>query len=231
MVDATYQPKVYRKQGGNELVVASGGVIDFEASTGLKIGGSDVAPLLDNSANATNIGAVSAQPASGSVAVSIERMGKFFALTFTLSAARISVTDAAGSGSSGSLQLFDFVQGGVQILGSRQDYTAFAEGAALTGAAGDAEFVMGLGSVAANAGDGALTGTEVDYAPVTGAITLSGGTGTGTKFGGAGTVVDGTGTAADIYLNWSGTAATIDANSTIDVTGTVTLVGAFLGDD
>jgi hypothetical protein len=30
MADATYQPKIYRKQGGNELVVASGGKIVLE---------------------------------------------------------------------------------------------------------------------------------------------------------------------------------------------------------
>lgn len=30
MADATYQPKVYKKQGGNELVVASGGKIVIE---------------------------------------------------------------------------------------------------------------------------------------------------------------------------------------------------------
>lgn len=33
MADATYQPKVYRKQGGDELVVASGGAITFEAGS------------------------------------------------------------------------------------------------------------------------------------------------------------------------------------------------------
>ena len=31
MADATYQPLVYRKQGGNELVVASGGKITLES--------------------------------------------------------------------------------------------------------------------------------------------------------------------------------------------------------
>lgn len=31
MVDATYGPKVYRKQGGNELVVANGGKITVES--------------------------------------------------------------------------------------------------------------------------------------------------------------------------------------------------------
>lgn len=219
-------PKIQHEKQGDQLAVKSGGTLNVESGGILSSAGATI--LGDE---ATSIGAIAAQPASGTVAVAILRQGPFFSLTFILTAARISVTDAAGSGSSGSLQLFDFVQGGVQILGSRQDYTAFAEGAALTGGAGDAAFVIGLGSVAADAGDGALTGTEVDLAPVTGTITLSGGTGTGTKFGGAGTVVDGTTTAADVYLNWSGSAATIDANSTIDVTGTITLVGVMLGDD
>lgn len=31
MADATYQPKVYRKQGGNEIVIASGGTITMES--------------------------------------------------------------------------------------------------------------------------------------------------------------------------------------------------------
>lgn len=33
MPDETYQPKVYRKQGGDELVVASGGTITLEAGS------------------------------------------------------------------------------------------------------------------------------------------------------------------------------------------------------
>jgi hypothetical protein len=220
------QGGVYFQQGTGNLVVPSSKSVNVETGGELQVAGTDMVGNL-----ATAIGAISAQPASGTVAVAIDRWGKFFSLTFTLTLARLTVTDTGAGGASGSLQLFDFVQAGVQILGSRQDYTAFAEGSALTTAAGDAAFVMGLGSVAANAGDAALTGTEVDFAPVTSTITLSGGTGTGTKFGGAGTVVDGTGTAADVFLNWSGSAATIDANSTIDVTGTVTLVGVLLGDD
>lgn len=221
-----YQPKTYRQQGGDVFIVASGGVLDVQDGGELRDNG--VAII---GAKATTVGAISAQPASGSVACTIERSGKFFALTFTLTAARLTVTDAGASGASGSLQLFDFVQGGILALGARQDYTAFAEGSALTGAAGDAAFVMGLGSVAANAGDGVLTGTEVDFGAVTATITLSGGTGTGGKFSSTAATVDGTATAADLFLNWCGTAATIDANSTIDVTGTVTVVGVFLGDD
>ena len=178
---------------------------------------------------ATAVGAINA--ATG-LACAIEYgPAGLFRLTFTMTALSLTVTDAGGSGSSASLKIFDFVQAGVRILGSRQDYTAFAEGAALTGAAGDAAFVMALGSVAANAGDGALTGTEVDIAAATATITLSGGTGTGGKFEASTTVLDGTSTAVDVYLNWSGTAATIDANSTISVTGTITVTGVLLGDD
>jgi len=172
------------------------------------------------------------QPASGSVVTSIERVGSFVRMNIALNAARITVTDAAGSGSSGSLLLGTFIEQAVHPISSRQNYTAFAEGAALTGAAGDAVFKMALGSAAANAGDAALTGTEVDFAPATANITLSDGTGTGGVYGGITTLpIDGTGTAIPLYLNWSGTAATIDANSTIDVTGTISLVFSILGDD
>jgi hypothetical protein len=111
------------------------------------------------------IGVLAAQPASGSVVLAnAEVRGSFFKLDFTFTAARLTVTDAAGSGSSGSLKFFDFADNTVvQMLGSRHNWTAFAEGSALTGAAGDAAFVIAFGSAAADAGDGALTGTEVDF--------------------------------------------------------------------
>lgn len=179
---------------------------------------------------ATDVGAVNAS-ATGTTCVIERAPAGVVRLTFTLTAQSITVTDAAGSGSSGSIKLFDFAQAGIVPLACRQNYTAFAEGAALTGAAGDAAFVMGLGSVAADAGDGALTGTEVDFGAATSTITLSGGTGTGTKFSASATALDGTSTAVDLYLNWSGTAATIDANSTISVTGTITVLCAMVGDD
>lgn len=232
MTDPSFQSKIYRKPGGDNMVVASGGDIDFEAGSGLKISGTDIASLLDQSLNAAAVGAINA--ATG-LSCAIVRIGNLFWLTFTLTAVSLTVTDAGGSGASASLKIFDFAQGSIVPLGCRQNYTAFAEGAALTGAAGDAAFVMGLGSVAANAGDAALTGTEVDFGAVTGTITLSGGTGVGTKHSGAGlntnAALDGTSTAVDLYLNWSGSVATIDANSTISVTGTLTVFGSFLGDD
>jgi hypothetical protein len=180
--------------------------------------------------NGDLIGTVAA-PTSGTVTVQRKRLGPLFELTFTLDAARIPVTDAAGSGSYGTLKLFDFNEGAIAYLACRQNYTAFAEGAALTGEAGDASFDIGVGTVAISAAaDGALATTSDDIGDEVN-ITLSGGTGTGTGVNASTAVVNGTATATDINLNWSGTAATIDATSTIDVTGTITVVGMFLGDD
>ena len=178
------------------------------------------------------IGTQAAQPASGTVTLATNSWVNYpdFHLTFTLDAAQIPVTDAALSGSYGALKLFDFNQGAIAFTGVRQNYTAFAEGAALTGAAGDAVFDIGLGSVAiAAAADGALATTD-DNIGTEIAVTLSGGTGTGTGVNGN-VVLDGTTTALDLALNMSGSAASIDASSTLDVTGTITVTGTFLGDD
>jgi hypothetical protein len=188
--------------------------------------------LIEQANNATVVGA-KADPVSGTVACAIERTGKFVSLTFTLTAAQIPVTDGAASGSFGSLKIFDFAEAAVSFLGCRQNYTAFAEGAALTGAAGDAAFEIGVGtSTIEAAADGTLGNGVNENVGQAVAVTLSGGTGTGTAVDGAKTTaLDGTGTALALYLNWSGSAATIDADSTIDVTGTVTVVLAMMGDD
>jgi hypothetical protein len=175
---------------------------------------------------------VTGVPTSGTVVLTdVGSVWPRFNFLFTLTAARIVVTDAAASGSHGSLKLFDFVPGGIAFHGCRQNYTAYAEGAALTTAAGDAVFDIGVGSVAiAAAADGALGGATDDNIGGEIATTLSGGTGTGTLHSSA-VNIDGTSTAIDLALNWSGTAATIDATSYIDVTGTIQVTGVFLGDD
>jgi hypothetical protein len=45
MADPTYGPKVYIKQGGDELVVASGGVINIETGGVVKANGTQAAAL------------------------------------------------------------------------------------------------------------------------------------------------------------------------------------------
>jgi len=65
MADSSYQPKVYRRQGGDEQVVASGGTLTIESGGviavaevgGLKIGGANVgvATIADVTATAAEI--------------------------------------------------------------------------------------------------------------------------------------------------------------------------------
>lgn len=43
MADATYQPKVYRTDGGDKQVVADGGVLDIETGGAFKLAGTAVA--------------------------------------------------------------------------------------------------------------------------------------------------------------------------------------------
>lgn len=46
MADPTYGPKVYKKAGGDELVVASGGKVTVESGGQILVGATDVAALL-----------------------------------------------------------------------------------------------------------------------------------------------------------------------------------------
>lgn len=44
MVDATYQPKVYKTSDGDKLVIASGGEVDFESGSSMKLAGTALTP-------------------------------------------------------------------------------------------------------------------------------------------------------------------------------------------
>lgn len=179
-----------------------------------------------------NVG-VKNDPSTGTLSVKEEQFGPFVRTTFTMNALRMTVTDAAGSGSYGVHKLYDMPAAAVTFLGCRQDYTAFAEGAALTGAAGDAAFEIGVGTTAISAAaDGTLGNGAQENVGQAVSVTLSGGTGTGTAVDGCKTTaLNGTATALDLNLNWSGSAATIDATSTIDVTGTISVLWCHMGDD
>ena len=61
VADPSFVPKIHEKDGGDTMVVASGGVIDFEAGTGLKVSGVDyTAALAALPPGATNVGGVAA---------------------------------------------------------------------------------------------------------------------------------------------------------------------------
>lgn len=55
MADTTYQPKVYRKQGGDELVVASAGILNIETGGILQADGTQASaiPQLTNASTET----------------------------------------------------------------------------------------------------------------------------------------------------------------------------------
>lgn len=180
-----------------------------------------------------NPGAVGtlATPASGTLTGVMKFVGGFAHITLTLDAVRIAVTDADGSGSYGSTKLVDMAEGAWHFLSSRVDITEYAADG--TGVPDDAVFDIGIGTGAiAAAADGVLT-ADATFDNVHAKIdqTLSGGTTTGSALDACNVAVDGTASALDLNLNWSGTAATIDGDGTIDVTGTVTIVAAYLGDD
>lgn len=185
---------------------------------------------LSQDINADDVGTLGT-PASGSVSAVIKRLGDYATITFTLTAARIAVTDAGAGGSFGSLKLMDMVAGGWHFIASRVNFTAYAVDG--TGVPDDTVFDIGVGTGAiAAAADGVLT-ADATFDNIAAKVdqTLSGGTTTGTAFDACNVVVDGTSTAVDINLNWSGTAATVDGNGTIDVTGTITIAAVWLGDD
>ncbi len=184
----------------------------------------------DKPINAAKVATVNT-PSSGTITMVAKRIGSFVSMKFTLVAAQIAVTDGAASGSHGSLKLADLVEGSWMFLASRVDFTAYSPDG--TGVPDDAVFDIGVGTLAiAAAADGVLTADALhDNIAIKVDQTLSGGTTTGTAVDPCVTAVDGTTTAQDINLNWSGTAATIDDDGTIDVTGTIEIVAAYLGDD
>jgi hypothetical protein len=171
-----------------------------------------------------------AQPTSGKVGWDWRDWGfPDFYGACVLTAARVPITDAGASGSFGSLLLGTFPLAKVRFSTTSQNYTAFAEGSALTGGAGDLDFDIGVGSAAVGAAaDGTLATTSINIGGATLPITLSGGTGTADQEAIIDLMLDGTGTAVSVYLNVSGSAATADASSYLDVTGTIYLAGHIL---
>jgi hypothetical protein len=181
--------------------------------------------------NASKVGTLTT-PASGTLTAVIKRLGNLVSIKFTLTAMRMTVTDGAGSGSHGTYKLMDLNEGAWHFLSSRMNFTAFTESAGVSG--GDTVFDIGVGTGAiAAAADGVLTASATyDDIAAKGDVTLSSGAGTlATAIDLSALSADGTATPVDINLNWSGTAATVDATGTLDITGTITINALYLGDD
>jgi uncharacterized membrane protein len=171
------------------------------------------------------------QPTSGRVDLTgIEVKGNITRLDFRFRRARIVVTDATTSGSYGAFKFFDFAnEQAIAFLGSRQDYTSYVSDG--TGVPNDTAFEIGVGTTAISAAaDGTLGNGVNENVGQAVAQTLSTGTTTGTAVTN-GSVVNGTATALDLALNFSGSAATVDDDGWIDVNGTFSVSFTYLGDD
>ena len=179
-----------------------------------------------------NIGDIPSQPESGTIRAVLERAAGFYKISFTFDRVRVPITDAGASGSYGSLKIFTHEEGVPLILGSRCNLTEVTEGPNLTSGAGDAVMELSFSTVPITAArDGSLTLNQSNLAYQM-SFTMSGGVGSSdTSQGVIAGQVDGTQTPVDIYMNVSGTAATIDASDYIDVSGTFTVTGCMVGDD
>ncbi len=190
-------------------------------------------PAIVTQRGSIGCGTIAAAPSSGTVGVMTPHVNSvpFFMLRWGFTAARVPHTDAAGSGSSGSLKLFTFNEGVVTLLGSMQRWTTVTDvSGTITTAGLDMVGVIAFGTVAADAGDGALTSTEVDWCSTRSFTMPSTGFSTVVVQAGVLAGLDGSTTAKDIYLNESGTAATSDANGSLDLTGYFNIWGVMAGD-
>lgn len=99
MADATYQPKTYRTNGGDKMVVASGGELDVESGGALKIAGTAVdatAAELNAAADLSAGAAVAATGATLAVTAALHagKVIQFGALTGTI----VTLPAATGTG-------------------------------------------------------------------------------------------------------------------------------------
>ncbi|MER9079957.1 hypothetical protein [Mesorhizobium sp. M0895] len=170
-----------------------------------------------------------APPKAGLSVVTTGRGGSFRSV-FTFNAMQISVTDAVAYASQ---KILDFADGKIRIKGG----TAKLQFAVLTARAStindNASLTWGLGSAAASSAT--LATTMQNVIAVT-TRTLDGAT---TALSTASTAdvvaaatLDGTSTAIDLYLNVTfATGTDIDADGTLAITGTITLLWENWGDN
>ncbi|TPM25708.1 hypothetical protein [Mesorhizobium sp. B2-3-4] len=170
-----------------------------------------------------------APPKSGLTAVT-SGGGGTFKTVFTFNGMQVPVTDALAYASQ---KIFDFLDGKIRVKGG----TARLQFAVLTTRAStindNAALTWGLGTVAAS--NATLSSTMQNVVPVT-SRTLDGAVAAPSTASTADVVAaatfDGTVTPVDLYLNLSfATGTDIDADGTLAVTGTITLLWENWGDN
>lgn len=148
-------------------------------------------------------------------------IGPIRQIVITVSSLPVTLTDDGTTGS-GSVEILNFPAGLVYVIGSVCSLT-FSVGTYT-----DANFIAALGSAAA-AADATLSSTEANFIPSTAAALTSGaGTFTGKATAVSG-ILDGTSTAAKMYLNIA-SSSNPGGNQTGTVSGTITMTYVILGD-
>lgn len=165
--------------------------------------------------------------AAGTGVTAAEAVTGIFKTTLTFDDLVVAMTDAGAAGSHGAQKIYDFPAGNIVILGATTDLDIVAGAGGL---AANAAIVAGIGSVTVGTDNGTLTSTEANIVPST-AATLSTGEGAFAGQSTGVTVLDGTATAADTFLNFAVPDAGSSANDTLTVSGTVTLVWLNSGDN
>jgi hypothetical protein len=214
MSDKTYQPKVYRKQGGDEFVIAYGGLITREDSAGdgksepsIKVPGAAV---------------------SGKCTAAEYGDAFIHKTVLTLSLTGANDLDLAGNADNGiGVKIYDFPAGRILLLGAVIDASVVCNDA--FNANPDDVFKVGAGSVlATQAAEGDLTGTEVDILPAV-TIDTTGNTVLTNAWASALGASAQFASALDLHINAAVLNASTSKAVTLAITGTLTLYWINLG--
>lgn len=206
MSDSSYSTLIQRTP--TTLTIASGGTLAVEGTLSVASG----AVLSSASGNGT---------AAGTGVAATETIPVIHKTTLTLTDVAVTIAKNGSSTGGGGLKIYDFPEGVILPLGVACDLTIANET--------NGSWLASLGSAAADTG-GTLTSTEVSFGPST-AATVSSGAGTADIVSGAaGVPVDGSATAADLYLNFA-LNADVGTGTTMTVNGTIVITWANLGDN
>lgn len=177
---------------------------------------------------ATTSGA-SAPTAAGSGVVASSSIGQLERVVLTLTDVAIPLTDEAGVVAYGGLKVLDFPEGQIAIVGAQLDVDVTKSSA---GVNDDWNGDIAVGS--ATAGNNAnLNSTEANIIPSTATPPASSGATTGNAQSTGFTVLDGTSTAVDVYINALVDDANHDVTSTpcnLILNGTLDILYSVIGD-
>lgn len=149
---------------------------------------------------------------------------------FTFTDHAIALTDNAGTVAYGGSKIYDFPEGIIMVLGASTDIALTKSSA---GVNDDWDGDFGVGTVTAS-DNATLASTEQNIIPTTATPQATAGATTADGNSTAAVVIDGSATAADVYLNFLVDDADHDVTGTacnLIVNGTMTMVWTSLGDN